>query len=128
KKTPDWDNNTYRQHVWVYDERIDTSYSITIGSNESFHPRWSPDAKTLAYLSPFGEEKKNQIFIVSSQNVCAIQISYVEQSVESFKWAPDGKGVFFTASRPDTDRVKQRKERYGEFTYIDQDFYYNALY
>ncbi|HET7578857.1 MAG TPA: S9 family peptidase [Bacillales bacterium] len=130
KETPDWDDNSYRQHVWVYDRSIDRAYPITVGKNESVHPRWSPDSRSLAYLSPVGEgeEKKKQIFIQSLQEAEAIQISHEQQSVENFKWAPDGKGFFFTAKRPETEKMKQRKEGYGEFTYIDQDFHYNALY
>ncbi|WP_399207993.1 S9 family peptidase [Sutcliffiella rhizosphaerae] len=130
RKTPDWDNNTYRQHVWVYDGNIDKSYPLTIGKNESLHPRWSPDSQNLAYLSPVGEgnERKKQIFIQTSQDMGAIQISHEEQSVENFKWAPDGKGIFFTANRPETEKMKLRKKLYGEFTNIDQDFHFNTLY
>ncbi len=130
RKTSDWDDNTYRQHVWVYDSNIDKSHPVTVGKNESIHPRWSPDSQSLAYLSPVGEgdEKKKQIFIQSSQETGALQVSHTKHSVENFKWAPDGKGLFFTAKRPESEKMKQRREMFGDFTYIDQDFHYHSLY
>lgn len=115
RRAPDWEDNSYRQHVWVYEGNFDKSYPITVGKIESLHPRWSPDSQNLAFLSPVGEgnEKKKQIFIQSRQDVGAIQISHAEQSVENFKWAPDGKGIFFTAKRPKTEKMKKRKDIYG---------------
>ncbi len=61
KSTTDWDNNTYPQHVWIYDKHTDKNYPLTIGENESTQPCWSPDGQTLAFLSTAGEgDKKNK--------------------------------------------------------------------
>lgn len=130
RKSVDWDSNTYTQHVWVYDKYSDKTYPITIGENESMQPHWSPDGQTLAFLSPVGEsdQKINQIFIQSTQDTAAIKVSHAAHSVDHFKWAPDGKGLFFIAKRPEREKWKLRSEIYGEFTYVDQDFHYNALY
>lgn len=130
RKTSDWEENVYRQHVWVYDKNTDMNYPITVGKSESKHPRWSPKYNDLAYLSPVGEgeDKKLQLFLLPSHETTAIQISHTEQSIDNFKWAPDGTGIFFTSKRPESKEMKQRKEVFGEFTYIDQDYLYNALY
>lgn len=130
KKSVDWDSNTYPQHVWVYDKYSDKTYPIAVGENESMQPHWSPDGKSLAFLSPVGkgEQKTNQIFLQSTQDTAALKVSHAPNSVDHFKWAPDGKGLFFVAKRPETEKWKRRNEKYGSFTYVDQDFHYNALY
>ncbi|GEN89152.1 S9 family peptidase [Oceanobacillus sp. FSL W8-0428] len=130
KSTTDWDNNTYPQHVWIYDKHTDKNYPLTIGENESTQPCWSPDGQTLAFLSTAGEgdKKTKQIFIQTDEETAAIQISHAEHNIDYFKWAPDGKGLFFTAKRPEPDKLKSRSDMYGEFSYVDQDFHYNALY
>lgn len=130
RHTADWDDNVYRQHVWVYDQAAGKSTPITMGKVESMHPLWSPDSRYLAFLSPVrdGEEKTKQIFLISIAGTEIIQVTYGNESVENFKWSPNSRGIFFTAKRPETDKIKKRKERYGDFTYVDQDFRYNALY
>src|SRR5690625_4382942 len=64
-RSSDWEDNTYRNHVWIDDTAIRKNYPVTVGKSESKHPRWSPDSGGLAYLSPVGhgDEKKDQIFI-----------------------------------------------------------------
>ncbi|WP_152654515.1 S9 family peptidase [Oceanobacillus sp. CFH 90083] len=130
RQAADWDKNTYPQHVWVYDKHIDKSYPITIGENESMQPCWSPDGQILAFLSPAckGDKKTKQIFIQTDQETTAIQLSHADHSIDHFKWAPNGKGLFYIAKRPESEKLKRRSEMYGEFSYMDQDFHYNALY
>ena len=129
RKTPDWNDNTYRSHIWIYDVKAEKSYPLTVGEQESLHPRWSPDSQYLAYLSPSkkkGEAKKD-IFLHSPSEADTIQISYENEPIESFKWTPDGKGFIYLTHRSDA-KMKQRKDVYGDFTYIDKDFQYNSLY
>ncbi|MFD1413682.1 S9 family peptidase [Oceanobacillus jeddahense] len=130
RSTTDWDNNTYPQHVWIYDKHIDKNYPLTIGENESMQPCWSPDGQILAFLSPVddGDKKIKQIFIQTNEETTAIQLSHANHNIYRFKWAPDGQGLFFTAKRPEPDKLKRRSEMYGDFTYVDQDFHFNALY
>src|SRR5699024_12291455 len=78
RKTPDWNNNTYRSHIWIYDVKTEKSYPITVGEQESLHPCWSPDSQYLAYLSPSkkkGEVKKD-IFLHSPSEADTIQLAY----------------------------------------------------
>ncbi|MEK5392706.1 S9 family peptidase [Margalitia sp. FSL K6-0131] len=130
KQTSDWDGNSYPQHVWVYDRQKETHYPVTAGNIESMHPRWSPNSQQLAYLSFVGEgdKKRKQIFLHSSDQVDRIQVTYSENNVDSFKWSPDGKGIFYITQRGESEKQKKRKEMYGEFSYIDEDFEYNMLY
>jgi dipeptidyl aminopeptidase/acylaminoacyl peptidase len=130
KKTANWDDNAYRNYVWIVEKETEKSYPLTSGNVESSHPRWSLDSQYLAYLSSVGEgeQKKAQIFIKSVDKAEGFQVSHAEQSVEAFKWAPDGKGFFYIAKAPETEHQKRRKDIYGDFEYIDQEYYYNSLY
>lgn len=130
KTTADWDGNSYPQHVWVYDRQKETQYPVTAGTIESMHPRWSPDSEQLAYVSFAGEgdKKRKQIFLHSMDQAGRIQVTDSETNVDSFKWSPDGKGIFFVTQRGESEKQKKRKEMYGEFNYVDEDFEYNMLY
>jgi dipeptidyl aminopeptidase/acylaminoacyl peptidase len=130
KRTTNWDDNVYRNHVWVHDKELKTSRPVTLGKTESSYPRWSPDSHYIAYLSSVGEgdEKTTQIFVKSVDVAEGIQISHGEQSVETYKWAPDGSGFFYVAKAPVSEEKKKRKELYGDFEHIDQEYQYSSLY
>ncbi|AKI96658.1 TolB family protein [Kosmotoga pacifica] len=95
KINADWDDNEFRSQVWVYDAEKDYSYPITDFKTESSMPSWSPDSKTLAYLSNAGKngEKRRQIFIKRSLEETTIQITNAPDGVDSYKWSPETKFV-----------------------------------
>jgi dipeptidyl aminopeptidase/acylaminoacyl peptidase len=130
KRTTNWDDNVYRNHVWIYEKELKTSYPVTSGKTESSHPRWAQDSRNLAYLSSVGEgdKKTTQIFVKSVGATEGIQISHGEQSVETFKWAPDGNGLYYLAKSAVNEEKKKRKELYGDFEHVDQEYQYSSLY
>ncbi|MGF7060443.1 S9 family peptidase [Brassicibacter mesophilus] len=130
KKSTDWENNKFVNHVWIYEKEGDKHYPLTTGQCESSHPLWSPDSKLLAYLSPVGEKekKKTLIFLKSFDEHNGVQITTGGESVESFKWSPDGRGIYYLAKVPESKIIKRRKETYGDFRYVDREYRCNCLY
>lgn len=130
KKTADWKNNKYENHVWIYIKNSDKPYPLTTGEDGSTSPLWSPDSKNIAYLSKVGEgdKKKNQIFIKPLEGYTGIQITSEDEGVDNFKWSPDGKGLYYIAKLPLSKEMKSRKENYGDFQYVDKEYQQNCLY
>lgn len=58
KRLANWEDNTYRNHVWIYEKDKGKSYPLTNGDIDSTHPLWSPDSKSIAYLRPGGDGAK----------------------------------------------------------------------
>lgn len=77
KRIADWNDHTYRNHVWIYEEAKGESYPITPQDIDSTYPLWSPDSNFIAYLSPVGDSanKRNQIFIKSKDGKTTVQIT-----------------------------------------------------
>lgn len=130
KKIPDWKKNEYRTNVWVYEAWGEKQYPLTTGNCESSMPAWSPASSYLAYVSKAGdeEESKKQIFIKTFDMYNGIQITNSNNDIDNFKWSPDGKGLFYTSSDPESKELKKRKEIYGDFEYIDKENINNSLY
>lgn len=124
KRTPDWTENTYRNHVWVYEAEGKKHYPITKGKNESSNPLWAPNSSYLAYIAEVGEKdnSKKQIFLKTFDEFNGIQITNSKEGVDSCKWAPDGRGIYYTVVEADSEEIKKRKETYGEFEYIDKEY------
>jgi Tol biopolymer transport system component len=64
-------------------------------------PRWSPDGRSLAFLSP-GKDKdgKKQIFIMPADGSSTTCVTDHSEGVSAFQWSPDGKALAFTALPP----------------------------
>ncbi|MGG5806383.1 prolyl oligopeptidase family serine peptidase [Bacillus mycoides] len=112
KKTANWKDNTYRNHIWIYEKDKEQSYLLTTGDIDSIHPLWSPDSRDIAYLSPVGDgdNKKNQIFVKSIDGYSELQITDEKEGVSTFKWEPTGKGFYYVAQSKECEEIKKRKE------------------
>ena len=66
-------------------------------------PRWSPDGRTLAFLSD------SQIHLLPEGERKAVRLSNVPGGVEQYEWSPDGKMIAFVARDPATAEEEARK-------------------
>ncbi|MGZ7149914.1 prolyl oligopeptidase family serine peptidase [Bacillus sp. BC08] len=129
KTSANWKDNTYRNHVWVYEKDKGQSYPLTGGDIDSTHPLWSPDYKTIAYLSP-GDDgaTTNQIFVKSIDGGSEVQITNEKEGVNTFKWEPTGKGFYYIAQSKECEEIQKRKELYGDLHHVGKEHRNNCLY
>ena len=129
KKTANWKDNKYRNHVWIYEKEKGQCYPLT-SDVDSTYPLWSPDSRNIAYLSPVGDgaNKKNQIFVKSIDGYSGVQITDEKEGVSKFKWEPTGKGFYYIAQSKESEAIKRRKEQYGDFHHKGKDNQNNCLY
>ena len=74
--------------------------------NKDHTPRWSPDARYLAFVSERGE--KNQLFVAPSDGGEARQVTRAKHGISNPAWSPDGKRLAYMAR---TGEYKETKER-----------------
>lgn len=130
KKTASWNDNKYRNHVWIYEIDKEQCYPLTTRDVESSYPLWSPNSREIAFLSPAGEgdNKKNQIFVKSMDGDKELQITDEKEGVSHFKWEPTGKGLYYIAQSKKSETITKRNELYGEFHHIDKESQNDCLY
>jgi dipeptidyl aminopeptidase/acylaminoacyl peptidase len=122
KRTVDWKDNTYRNHIWIYEKNKERAFEFLEGTS----PLWSPDSGKLAYLRQV--DGKNQIFVESMDENVRVQITYEQEGVSAFKWDPAGNGVYYVAPSKESDEIKERKETYGDFHHAGRDYRNHCLY
>ena len=125
----DWKDNKFVNHIWIYDhsqERLITFIDDNIGAE---HPRWSWDSRSLAYLRAVdqGVDEGTQIFVKQDSSMIGTQITYAKCHITTFRWDPDGKGIYFLGSQY-TEKVNRREEEYGPMEYVDTDFALSSLF
>ncbi|EHJ02247.1 acylamino-acid-releasing protein [Clostridium sp. DL-VIII] len=130
KKTTNWKDNKYSNHIWIYEKDKGQCYQLTTGDIDCTSPLWSPDSKHIAYLSSVGDvdKKKNQIFVKSVDDYSSSRITDEKEGISKFKWEPTGKGFYYVAHSKESEEIKKRKEIYGDFQHVGKEYQNNFLY
>ena len=124
KNTADWEDNTYRNHIWIYEKNKRECYALS--DLEGTSPLWSPDSRRIAFLSSV--DGKNQIFVESIDGSKRVQVTDDAEGVITFKWEPAGKGFYYVAQSRESEEIKKRKEIYGDFQHVGKEYQNHCLY
>jgi len=115
-----WEDNAYETELWIAMVTTGERYQLTNGKKSSSGARWAPDGKRLLFVSD--REGKRQLYIISPAGGEAWPLTKVETGVSRAEWAPDGKRIAFTMADPESKAQKERKEKYGEYEWVDEDY------
>jgi dipeptidyl aminopeptidase/acylaminoacyl peptidase len=121
-----WPDNAYETELWIVNVAGSESYQLTNAKKSSSGARWSPDSKRIAFISD--RDGKRQLYVISPDGGEAMQLTKVETGVGAADWSPDGKRIAFTMSDPESKARKERKEKYGEFEWVDEDYTMSHLW
>ena len=124
KNTADWEENTYRNSIEIYEKDKGECTPFTEGTS----PLWSPDSTRLAYLSAGDGGTVNQIFVESIDGDGRIQVTDEEEGIIQFKWDPSGKGIYYVAPSPEPEEIKKRREQYGDFHRVGKEYRNHCLW
>ena len=92
-KTHDPVKDASEQRIWMVATSGGEAMSLTGEGACSFHPRWSPDQKYLAYLrqpGPCGSDTYagGQVWLLSRAGGEPQQLTHLAQNVDDFVWSP----------------------------------------
>ena len=83
---------------------------FTYGDQNDTHPRWSPDGRSLAFLSNRKDEKQAQIYIIPIDGGEARPVTKMEGSFAGFVWSPDGTQFATQFRKKDAAAVERDKD------------------
>ena len=93
--TPDMDANRNASNLWM----VSTSGGAPLQLTQSGHdssPEWSPDGKTLAFLS--SRDGTSQVYLLPMDGGEAHAVTHLSTGADLVKWSPDGKTIAFTSA------------------------------
>src|SRR5436309_4738220 len=93
--TPDMEANRNASNIWMVPTTSGSAIQLTQSGHDS-SPVWSPDGKTLAFLSSRGGE--SQVYLLSMEGGEAHALTKLSTGADIVKWSPDEKPIALTAS------------------------------
>jgi dipeptidyl aminopeptidase/acylaminoacyl peptidase len=93
--TPDMDANRNATNLWMAPVAGGDAIQLTRTGKDS-SPKWSPDGKTIAFLSARGGD--SQVYVLSMEGGEAHPLTKLSTGADIVKWSPDGKTILFTSS------------------------------
>ncbi len=109
--TPDMETNRGVSNIWVVATTGGAAMQLTQSGHDS-SPVWSPDGKTLAFLS--SRSGDSQVYLLSMEGGESHALTKISTGADIVKWSPDGKTIAFTSSVypdcKDDDCNKKRDE------------------
>lgn len=108
----DFKNDGALTQLRVYDTKTGAD-RLFVGHDDKMKSiRWSPDSRSLTFLSKRGEDKQTSLYQLPVDGGEAEQILSFEESISSYSLSPDGRRVAFTAV-PAVDKEKKKLQDKG---------------
>ena len=127
-QSANWEDNSFDRNLWIADIASGEVRQLTSAKKSSTGADWSPDGKWIAFVSDRPAQisgstaDKKQLYVISADGGEAQQLSKSETDVGGFEWAPDSRRIAFTATDPESKTLKDRKEKYGEYSVVHADY------
>ena len=128
------DSSEFQTDLWLAANQGGEARRLTTSTAADEFPRWSPDGKTLAFLSerprpnapkeaagapkdPAADEGRRQIWTIRPDGGEATILSNAKGGVSSFQWSADGRSIAYLSHEPKSDeRKKKEKDRDDAWT------------
>ena len=116
----DMKESAFNSDVWLVPAAGGSPIRLTGSPKADAQPRWSPDGKTIAFVS--AREDRPQIWLISPFGGEAEKLTDSKSGVQSFQWSPDGSKIAYVAQREQTPEEEKRIKEKDDAQEVDKNF------
>jgi dipeptidyl aminopeptidase/acylaminoacyl peptidase len=114
-------------HIWRQSTAGGPPTQLTDGESGELLARWSPDSRSLLYLS------RGQVWLIAGDGGTPRQLTHHPAGVygapsASPVWSADGSSIYFLASDPATDAERERDRLRDDVYVFEQNFRHRHLW
>jgi dipeptidyl aminopeptidase/acylaminoacyl peptidase len=105
------DKSGYDTAIWMGPADGSEPPRAFTGGPRDAAPRWSPDAKWMAFTRATGKDKPTpQLHLISSEGGEARALTDLPRGAASPEWSPDGRTIAFTSTSNEKDLARKAKK------------------
>lgn len=113
-------------HIWLFDTATHAFRQLTFSAKSESSPKWSPDGKSLAFLSDRDEEQ--QIYRLSMTGGEGVALTKGKRSISDLAWSSDGKQIAFLAPNAKTEAEEKKAKEKDDARVADKDDKHSRLW
>jgi dipeptidyl aminopeptidase/acylaminoacyl peptidase len=114
----DVEENRGATDIWLVPTKGGKARPLTSDKAADNSPAFSPDGRSIAFLSKRGDDKETQIYLIAVDGGEARRLTQVPTGANAIKWFPDGQRLAFVTPiwtdlvewKDQAARVKERAE------------------
>ena len=114
----DVEENRGATDIWLVPTKGGKARPLTSDKAADNSPAFSPDGRSIAFLSKRGDDKEAQIYLIAVDGGEARRLTQVPTGANAIKWFPDGQRIAFVTPiwtdlvewKDQAARVKERAE------------------
>jgi len=107
------------RHIWLFEPTTGSFRQLTYSEKTESLPKWSPDGKSLAFLS--NREANQQIYLLAMTGGEAEPLTKGKRNISRFEWSHDGKQIAFIAPDAKTDADEKKEKDKDDARIEDKD-------
>lgn len=88
------EKNESTSDIWLLATDDSVQKQLTHGPGKHSGPRWSPDGKTLAFVTKRGDDEVPQIYTLAIDGGEARRVSKLPTAPAALKWSADGRTIY----------------------------------
>jgi dipeptidyl aminopeptidase/acylaminoacyl peptidase len=106
------DRQTEKKHsnLWIAPTSGGRPRQFTHGDWTDRLPRWSPDGRSIAFISNRKDGKQSQIYLIPFDGGEARRLTNLKGQFGSFEWAPDRRHLVMNFRKPDNETIEREKD------------------
>jgi dipeptidyl aminopeptidase/acylaminoacyl peptidase len=106
-------------HIWVFEISSGSFRQVTYSEKSESSPKWSPDGKSLAFLS--NRDVNQQIYLLSMNGGESAPLTKGKRNISRFAWSHDGKQIAFLAPDAKTEAEEKKEKDKDDAHVVDKD-------
>src|SRR5258705_11466357 len=106
-------------HIWLFEISSGIFRQLTYSEKSESSPKWSPDGKSLAFLS--NRDANQQIYLLSMNGGESEPLTKGKRNISRFAWSHDGKQIAFLGPDAKTEAEEKKEKNKDDARIVDKD-------